>query len=70
MLEKGSWIIISAQFSSLVLECLPILIHSICRREFIYRKQLELQNAQVAEKRARLKAALASGKVSIHYILG
>ncbi|KAI5853752.1 anticodon-binding protein [Tricharina praecox] len=32
------------------------------RRDFLYRKQLELQNAQVAEKRAKLKAALASGK--------
>jgi len=32
------------------------------RREFLYRKQLELQNAQVAEKRSKLKAALASGK--------
>ncbi|KAA8913319.1 anticodon-binding protein [Sphaerosporella brunnea] len=32
------------------------------RRDFLYRKQLELQNAQVAEKRAKLKAALATGK--------
>ncbi|KAG0638164.1 anticodon-binding protein [Tuber brumale] len=32
------------------------------RRDFIYRKQLELQSAQVAEKRSKLKAALASGK--------
>ncbi|KAH0608665.1 uncharacterized protein H6S33_001799 [Morchella sextelata] len=32
------------------------------RRDFIYRKQLELQDAQIAEKRSALKAALASGK--------
>lgn len=32
------------------------------RRDFLYRKQLELQEAQIAERRAKLKAALASGK--------
>ncbi|KAI5777202.1 anticodon-binding protein, partial [Geopyxis carbonaria] len=31
-------------------------------RDFLYRKQLELQQAQIAEKRIQIKSALASGK--------
>lgn len=32
------------------------------RREYLYRKQLAVQDAAVAERRAKLKASLASGK--------
>jgi U3 small nucleolar ribonucleoprotein protein IMP4 len=32
------------------------------RRDFLYRKAILLQNAEVSEKRAKLRAALASGR--------
>lgn len=32
------------------------------RREYLYRKSLELQESSLTEKRQQLKAALASGK--------
>ncbi|KAI0206845.1 anticodon-binding protein [Astrocystis sublimbata] len=36
--------------------------NSRARRDFLYRKALLLQNAEVAEKRSKLRAALASGR--------
>ncbi|KAF3927249.1 hypothetical protein ABW20_dc0108226 [Dactylellina cionopaga] len=32
------------------------------RREYLYRKQLAVQDAAVADRRAKLRASLASGK--------